>query len=100
MLIVYISFQQLPRVELTELGINMRVLFRKQFYSWKEIKQAGVTDIVAALYERKPGEVWPVSEIKARAKKVRDAGMIWSVVMLSPTLSTSFAFISSMVLHS
>ena len=34
----------------------------------KEIRQAGVTDIVAALYERKPGEVWPVAEIKARAK--------------------------------
>lgn len=50
----------------------------------KEIKQAGVTDIVAALYERKPGEVWPVSEIKARAKKVRDAGMIWSVVESVP----------------
>ena len=32
----------------------------------KEIRQAGVTDIVAALYERKPGEVWPVAEIKAR----------------------------------
>lgn len=50
----------------------------------KEIKQAGVTDIVAALYERKPGEVWPVSEIKARAKKVRDAGMVWSVVESVP----------------
>lgn len=50
----------------------------------KEIKQAGVTDIVAALYERKPGEVWPLSEIKARAKKVRDAGMIWSVVESVP----------------
>jgi mannonate dehydratase len=46
----------------------------------KEIRQAGVTDIVAALYERKPGEVWPLAEIKARAKKVRDAGMVWSVV--------------------
>ncbi len=35
----------------------------------KEIRQAGVTDIVAALYERKPGEVWPVAEIKARQKE-------------------------------
>ena len=50
----------------------------------KEIRQAGVTDIVAALYERKPGEVWPVSEIRARAKKVRDAGMTWSVVESVP----------------
>ena len=29
--------------------------------SLKEIHQAGVTDVVAALYERKPGEVWPVA---------------------------------------
>ena len=50
----------------------------------KEIRQAGVTDVVAALYERKPGEVWPVSEIRARQKKVRDAGMEWSVVESVP----------------
>ena len=50
----------------------------------KEIRQAGVTDIVAALYERKPGEVWPVSELRARAKKVRYAGMTWSVVESVP----------------
>ena len=42
----------------------------------KEIRQAGVTDIVAALYERKPGEVWPVAEIKARQKKVDDLGQV------------------------
>lgn len=56
----------------------------KDAISLKEIRQAGVTDIVAALYERKPGEVWPVSEIKARAKKVKDAGMTWSVVESVP----------------
>jgi mannonate dehydratase len=50
----------------------------------KEIRQAGVTDIVAALYERKPGEVWPLAEIKARAKKVREAEMVWSVVESVP----------------
>ena len=50
----------------------------------KEIRQAGVTDIVAALYERKPGEVWPVAEIKARQKKIKDAGMTWSVVESVP----------------
>ena len=50
----------------------------------KEIRQAGVTDVVAALYERKPGEVWPVAEIKARQKKVREAGMTWSVVESVP----------------
>ena len=42
----------------------------------KEIRQAGVTDVVAALYERKPGEVWPVAEIKARQKKVDDLGQV------------------------
>ena len=52
--------------------------------SLKEIRQAGVTDVVAALYERKPGEVWPVAEIKARQKAVRDAGMTWSVVESVP----------------
>lgn len=52
--------------------------------SLKEIRQAGVTDIVAALYERKPGEVWPVKEIKARQKKVREHGMTWSVVESVP----------------
>ena len=52
--------------------------------SLKEIQQAGVTDVVAALYERKPGEVWPVGEIRARQKKVRDAGMEWSVVESVP----------------
>ena len=52
--------------------------------SLKEIRQAGVTDVVAALYERQPGEVWPVAEIRARQKKVRDAGMTWSVVESVP----------------
>lgn len=50
----------------------------------KEIRQAGVTDVVAALYERRPGEVWPVEEIRARAEKVREAGMTWSVVESVP----------------
>ncbi len=50
----------------------------------KEIRQAGVTDVVAALYERKPGEVWPLREIVERWRKVRDAGMIWSVVESVP----------------
>lgn len=52
--------------------------------SLREIRQAGATDVVAALYERKPGEVWPVAEIRARQKKVRDAGMTWSVVESVP----------------
>lgn len=52
--------------------------------SLQEIRQAGVTDIVSALYGRKPGEVWPVKEIKAMQKKVLDAGMVWSVVESVP----------------
>ena len=52
--------------------------------SLKEIRQAGVTDIVAALYERKPGEVWPIKEIRARQRKVAAAGMTWSVVESVP----------------
>ncbi|MCQ2388132.1 MAG: mannonate dehydratase [Kiritimatiellae bacterium] len=52
--------------------------------SLKEIRQAGVTDVVTALYGRKPGETWPVAEIRRLAKKVRDAGMTWSVVESVP----------------
>lgn len=52
--------------------------------SLKEIRQAGVTDVVTALYERKPGEVWPVEEIAARALEVEKHGMRWSVVESVP----------------
>ena len=52
--------------------------------SLKEIRQAGVTDVVAALYRRKAGEIWPVEEIKAQADAVRAAGMEWSVVESVP----------------
>lgn len=52
--------------------------------SLKEIRQAGVTDIVAALYERSCGEVWPIEEIRARQEVVKAAGMTWSVVESVP----------------
>ena len=52
--------------------------------SLKEIRQAGVTDVVAALYRRKAGEIWPVEEIKAQADAVRAAGMEWTVVESVP----------------
>ena len=52
--------------------------------SLREIRQAGVTDVVTALYERKCGEVWPVDEIRARQAEVRAAGMEWSVVESVP----------------
>lgn len=45
-----------------------------------EIRQAGVTDVVTALYERRPGEVWPLREIRERQRRVAAAGMAWTVV--------------------
>ena len=56
----------------------------KDAISLREIRQAGVTDVVAALYNRRPGEVWPVEEIQAMADQVRNAGMVWSVVESVP----------------
>ena len=52
--------------------------------SLREIRQAGVTDVVTSLYNHKPGDVWPLREIKACADKVRKAGMTWSVVESVP----------------
>ena len=56
----------------------------KDAISLKEIRQAGVTDVVAALYDRKCGEVWPVREIKELQRQVAEAGMTWSVVESVP----------------
>jgi mannonate dehydratase len=56
----------------------------KDAISLREIRQAGVTDVVAALYNRRPGEVWPVEEIQAMADEVKKAGMVWSVVESVP----------------
>ena len=52
--------------------------------SLAEIRQTGVKDIVAALYERNPGEAWPLDEVRARAEKVREAGLEWTVVESIP----------------
>ncbi|MBR0506151.1 MAG: mannonate dehydratase [Kiritimatiellae bacterium] len=52
--------------------------------SLREIRQAGVTDVVTSFYNRKPGDVWPLREIEACAKAVRRAGMTWSVVESVP----------------
>ena len=52
--------------------------------SLREIRQAGVTDVVTSLYSHRPGDLWPVNEIKACADAVRKAGMTWSVVESVP----------------
>ncbi|MBO7683103.1 MAG: mannonate dehydratase [Kiritimatiellae bacterium] len=52
--------------------------------SLREIRQAGVTDVVTSLYSRRPGDVWPLREIRACAAAVRNAGMTWSVVESLP----------------
>ena len=52
--------------------------------SLAEIRQAGVTDVVTSLYHRKPGDVWPLREIRACADAVRKASMTWSVVESMP----------------
>ena len=56
----------------------------KDAISLREIRQAGVTDVVSALYNRRPGEVWPIEEIRAMAEEVKNAGMVWSVVESVP----------------
>ena len=56
----------------------------KDAISLRKIRQAGVTDVVAALYGRKPGEVWPVKEIRDLAAQVKAEGMVWSVVESVP----------------
>ncbi len=50
----------------------------------KEIKQAGVTDIVTALHEVRCGELWTVEAIQARQAEVKAAGMTWTVVESLP----------------
>ena len=52
--------------------------------SLREIRQAGVTDVVTSLYNHKPGDLWLVAEIKSIAAEVRRNGMTWSVVESVP----------------
>jgi mannonate dehydratase len=48
--------------------------------SLREIRQAGVTDVVTSLYEQAVGAVWPLRRIRETAKACRDNGMAWTVV--------------------
>ena len=52
--------------------------------SLREIRQAGVTDVVTSLYEQPVGAVWPLKRIRETAKACRDNGMAWSVVESVP----------------
>ena len=52
--------------------------------SLREIRQAGVTDVVTSLYDQPVGAVWPLGRIRETAKACRDNGMTWSVVESVP----------------
>ncbi len=47
-------------------------------------RQAGATEIVSALHEYKPGEVWPVEAILERQEIIKVAGLNWTVVESLP----------------
>ena len=52
--------------------------------SLREIRQAGVTDVVTSLYEQPVGAVWPTRRIRETARKCRANGMTWSVAESVP----------------
>jgi mannonate dehydratase len=48
--------------------------------SLRDIRQAGATEVVTALHQYAPGEVWPVEAIRERLQVVQEAGLEWTVV--------------------
>ena len=48
------------------------------------MRQIGVEDVVTALHQYAPGELWPQEEIRATQQRIEAAGMRWSVVESLP----------------
>ncbi|MCK9343683.1 MAG: mannonate dehydratase [Massilibacteroides sp.] len=49
-----------------------------------ELRQIGVEGIVTSLHQLKPGDVWPVEEIRKVKDEIESYGMRWSVVESLP----------------
>ncbi|MBS0125371.1 mannonate dehydratase [Thetidibacter halocola] len=49
-----------------------------------DVRQAGASGIVTALYDIRPGDVWPREAIAARKSQIEAAGLAWDVVESLP----------------